>query len=144
MELWEGAILVVGGIWLIGRVSRQSPNHPVTAALNASSSLQSAGATPGITLNPPSTPSLETGDQMQSTGGLVAGEPLETPLPTVANLPTPPTQAQPKPAPVRVGMAPSTPRPVGARPLPPVNPVPVKTNPPWFGTARPGGRITEL
>jgi hypothetical protein len=31
MEWWEGAILIVGGIWLVGRMSRQSPNHPLNA-----------------------------------------------------------------------------------------------------------------
>ena len=35
MEWWEGAILVVGGVWLIGRISRQSPNHPVNSVAQA-------------------------------------------------------------------------------------------------------------
>lgn len=90
MELWEGAILTLGGIYLIGRLSRQSPNHPANVAAAANASLQAAGATPIATPAPPSTPSLETGDQSQSTGGLVAGEPLATPLPTVGNTPIAP------------------------------------------------------
>lgn len=35
MEFWEGALLVVGGIWLIGRVSRNSANHPINSVANA-------------------------------------------------------------------------------------------------------------
>lgn len=31
MEFWEGALLVVGGVWLIGHMSRRSHHHPVNS-----------------------------------------------------------------------------------------------------------------
>jgi len=34
MEFWEGAVIVVGGLWLIGRMSRQSAAHPLNAMPN--------------------------------------------------------------------------------------------------------------
>ena len=36
MKFWEGAILVVGGIWLVGRMSRNSAMHPANRALSYS------------------------------------------------------------------------------------------------------------
>jgi hypothetical protein len=106
METYEGVILVLGGVWLIAQVGKQSKLHPVNVAL-ANSSLQSQGATPAITGQPPSTPSLETGNQAQSTGGMVNGEPLQTPLPTVGNTPILPAA---RPAPIQVGAPPWIPK----------------------------------
>lgn len=63
MEFWEGALLVVGGIWLIGRISRNSPNHPVNSVASA---IALSGTQQNLT-------------NMTNTSGsvaVVAGEPL--------------------------------------------------------------------
>ena len=70
MEFWEGAILVVGGIWLIGKVSRKSPNHPVTASMVAANPTQPAGNTVGVNTD--------------GSNNLVSGEPLAPPVPALA------------------------------------------------------------
>lgn len=67
MELWEGALLIVGGVWLVGKVSRNSPNHPVNATQVALSPNQPAGNTIGT--------------QTDGSNNLVWGEPLAPPTP---------------------------------------------------------------
>lgn len=50
MKFWEGAIIVIGGIWLIGRISRTDPNHPLNTVKGLglpSPSVGPGGATVG-------------------------------------------------------------------------------------------------
>jgi hypothetical protein len=125
MELWEGVVLTLGGVWLIAQVGKQSKLHPVNVAV-ANATLQSQGATPAVTGAPPSTPSLETGNQAQSTGGMVNGEPLQTPLPSVGNTPILPA---PKPGPVTTAAPPWIPAKVSPVAAVRRSPVTGKSNP---------------
>ena len=61
MEFWEGAILVVGGLWLVGRMSRSSTAKPVLS--------QAAAGTVTATGN-------TTATNTDGSSVLVAGEPL--------------------------------------------------------------------
>jgi hypothetical protein len=116
MELWEAAILVVGGIWLIGKVSRNSPNHPVTASMVAANPTQPAGNTVGINTD--------------GSNNLVWGEPLAPPVAPLAQpnvglrtITSPAAHAYVAPA---VSHAIMQPIPMRFNPVPTV-PVPVKT-----------------
>jgi hypothetical protein len=131
MEFWEGAILVVGGIWLVGRVSRNSPHHPVTASAIALNLPQSAGNTIGT--------------QQDGSGALVWGESLAppvAPLPAHVNIATVSPVGQhvaaapiatyklmpPNPGP-RFDPLPMTPKPQTAPAISPyANRVPVRSN----------------
>lgn len=66
MEFWEGAVLVVGGLWLIGKVARQAPNqlvsHVMPTSLNTSL-LGGAGNTVGT--NHAGDSSLVSGETLQ-------------------------------------------------------------------------------
>jgi hypothetical protein len=127
MEFWEGAILVVGGIWLIGKLSRQSPNHPVNAIpLSVSAS--------GNSLNP----TLSTNTDGSSS--LVVGEPFGPGA-------TPTTIGGSSSAPACCGQnAATTPATVGASTGTPRTPAatstPNKILP--FNAARPGAFINQF
>jgi hypothetical protein len=108
MEFWEGAILVVGGIWLVGRMSRQSASHPaniIPAVMTQTPTDQnqvSVADTPQLVVADagprivPGTTHLIPGDWSESfatnTAGdtsLVAGEslaPSDPPIPTTSIL----------------------------------------------------------
>ncbi len=43
MEFWEGAILVVGGVWLVGRMARASSTHPLNTIPKSMSALGTVG-----------------------------------------------------------------------------------------------------
>lgn len=60
MEFWEGAVLIVGGVWLVGKMTKR----PVF------------GAAPSITSKVVATPGLTTLTNTAGTPHLVAGEPL--------------------------------------------------------------------
>lgn len=68
MKFWEGAIIVVGGIWLIGRLSRSSASHPVNLAASGAG----AAASPSPLL--PGGATVET--NTDGSNSLVAGETL--------------------------------------------------------------------
>jgi hypothetical protein len=68
MEFWEGAVLIVGGLWLVGRMSRASATHP----LNAKPASISALGTVGPQGNTVAT-------NTDGSTSLIAGEPL-TPM----------------------------------------------------------------
>lgn len=90
MEFIEGAILVIGGIWLVGRMSRQSATHPANAAAASPVSIE---------------PNLTTRTNLAGgTAGLVTGEPLTTatPAPVLVSGAPPPavTTNVSRPAPI--------------------------------------------
>lgn len=64
MEWWEGAIVIVGGIWLIGRVSRHSPTHPVNSVPLSLNGGTARGLNPTTATN------------MDGSDTLIAGEPF--------------------------------------------------------------------
>jgi hypothetical protein len=72
MELWEGVILVAGGLWLVGRMSRNSKTHPVSKAMAASAGTASGVGTVGPQGNTVAT-------NTDGSTSLIAGEPL-TPI----------------------------------------------------------------
>ena len=105
VELWEGALLIVGGVWLVGKVSRNSPNHPVNATQVALAPSQPAGNTIGT--------------QTDGSNNLVWGEPLAPPtppLPAHPNIMTVSSTTQHIATPVTVSHA-------------IVNPIPMRFNP---------------
>lgn len=65
MEFWEGAVLVVGGLWLVGKISRQhgSVAHVMPTSLNPSL-LGGAGNTVGT--NEAGETSLVAGETLQA------------------------------------------------------------------------------
>jgi hypothetical protein len=70
MEFWEGAVLVVGGLWLVNYMSHNS-RHGANPLPNANLGGNQSGLT-----------------QMTNTAGassLVVGEPLAAPQPTVVS-----------------------------------------------------------
>lgn len=86
MKFWEGAILVVGGIWLIGRLSRRLPTHPTNAIGSVSSSdssisnMNSAGPTVGT--NTDGSSSLVGGETLQAAPPLPNQTPWSPPQTT--------------------------------------------------------------
>jgi len=77
MEFWEGAILVVGGVWLVGHMSRRSAAHP----LNQNQPTYSAVPTLAQSTNTAGTSSLVAGESLtQPTGSqLVKSGPVSLP-----------------------------------------------------------------
>lgn len=67
MEFWEGAVLVVGGIWLVGHMSRRSASHPINQVQPTYSS---------------TVPTLAQTTNTAGTPSLVSGETLVQPAPT--------------------------------------------------------------
>lgn len=109
---------MVGGIWLIGKVSRNSPAHPVTAAAVALAPPQAAGNTVGT--------------QQDGSPSLVSGEPLAPPTPplpsnvgimtvsgTNQHIATPPmvSNVRINPIPMRFNPVPTVPKPVVNTPI---------------------------
>lgn len=72
MEFWEGAILALGGIWLVGHMARKSANSPIN---NIASSISAVGAvsSAGNTIS----------TNTDGSSSLVAGEPLSGGAPTI-------------------------------------------------------------
>ncbi len=106
MELWEGAALVVGGLWLIGRMSRKSATAPV-AVLASTAPASNSITAPMLQVLTPQGPAGEASNgQTQpvlsgegflpppssniQVGGVIAvGKPLPKPVQTsYANLST--------------------------------------------------------
>lgn len=132
MEFWEGAILVVGGIWLVGRMSRQSASHPANVAapyMVSPSNDPSGGLDPTLATN-------TAGDS-----SITVGEPIGQPTTPLRPTRTPVT---PRPCTTCYG---NFPRPVavggGGHPTPVRVSAPVMSHPtigsktavPHFGTA---------
>lgn len=70
MEIWEGAILAVGGLWLVGYMSRKNAAHPLNSGVGTSNT--SNLTTIGVAAASGST-------------DLIAGEPVAPPArPTLA------------------------------------------------------------
>lgn len=65
MELWEGAILAIGGIWLVGTLARRSANSPINKVATSISAV-------GTTSSAGNTISTNT----DGSHSLIAGEPL--------------------------------------------------------------------
>lgn len=121
MEFWEGAILVVGGIWLVGRMSRQTAAHPLNAT--AVTDLVTPSNVPNLT-------------NITNTAGepvVVWGEPLDpAPVPVLkpgGPLYVVPTGTQPQPV--------ARPVPSGASTTTPVSGSKVSTRAPVVGRAMP-------
>lgn len=72
MEFWEGAVLALGGLWLVGRMSRASASSP----LNRPPVSQAALGTVGPAGNTVAT-------NTDGSDTLVAGEPLTPQGPTL-------------------------------------------------------------
>lgn len=93
MELWEGAVLLVGGVVLVAYMTRQN------AAVQASSSAALAGA---VTATPAGTTNASNLTNMTNQAGgypTIMGEPLTPPQPSIS--PVPVSVARSMPAPVR-------------------------------------------
>jgi hypothetical protein len=75
MEFWEAAVLTIGGLWLVGRMSRShhQPIATATAATAASMGLSRSAA--GTTTSEGNT----TSTNLDGSAYLVAGEPLGGP-----------------------------------------------------------------
>jgi hypothetical protein len=69
MEFWEGAILVVGGLWLVGRMSRASASMPPVLSKAAAGTVTPTGNT--------------TATNTDGSSVLVAGEPLSGSAPAL-------------------------------------------------------------
>lgn len=72
MEFWEGAILVIGGIWLVGRMSRASKSSPLNSVSVSASALGTVG---------PQGNTVATNTDGSSS--LIAGEPLTPSAPQI-------------------------------------------------------------
>lgn len=72
MEFWEVAILAVGGVWLVGRMSRASASSPLNMSLASKAAVGTVG---------PKGNTVATNTDGSST--LVAGEPLTPPGPSI-------------------------------------------------------------
>jgi hypothetical protein len=68
MEFWEGAVLIVGGLWLVGRMSRASATSPINKVPVTASSIGTVGPQ-GNTVS----------TSTDGSTALIAGEPL-TPM----------------------------------------------------------------
>ena len=53
MKLWEAVVLVLGGLWLIGQKSKQSPAHPLNMAVPDNSVALSTVLLPSNTMQGP-------------------------------------------------------------------------------------------
>jgi hypothetical protein len=65
VEFWEGAILVIGGVWLVGTMARKSATSPInkaTTSIVAAGTVTSAGNT--IATNTDGSTSLIAGEQL--------------------------------------------------------------------------------
>jgi hypothetical protein len=130
MELWEGAILVVGGIFLVGYMSRKN----ALAAQSGAGSLSLA-----TTVTPAGTSNASNLTNLTNTAGgypTIMGEPLEPPQPPISPVKTSfPifSQMPANPAPVKGTVATSPIRynaPISER-------IPVNTIPGGFSGAMP-------
>jgi hypothetical protein len=83
MEFWEGAILVVGGVWLVSYMANRQTSS--TAQVYKTASTGSVGTTNASNL---------TNITNQAGQTTVWGEPLEPPAPSIAN-PTMPARILP-------------------------------------------------
>ena len=81
MEFWEGAVLLVGGVWLVGHMSRRSASHPINSVATA---IQASRYTSNLTNS----------TNMAGSTSLIAGESLTPQGPKL------PTSSQPIVAPV--------------------------------------------
>lgn len=66
MEFWEGALVVVGGIWLIGRMSRrpQGPVYTAAPMMVSPSNDPSGGLNPTLATNTAGDSSLTVGEPL--------------------------------------------------------------------------------
>lgn len=126
MDLLTGVIVALGGLWILGRISRFSPNHPVNAI----------GVQTGQTFAPSPTIDEETANVPG--GAMIAGEPLDSTIcchdhPATSPLPGP-SQAVPGvgvTSPNRLRPTPIAPRPLPRFPVARPVAVPMQTR---FGT----------
>jgi len=84
MELWEGAVLAVGGLWLVGYMSRKNAGHPVNAAnsgITNASNLTNTGVAASS-----GAPSLVAGEPVAAP---VRMQPIGTPIQRIGTLSTP-------------------------------------------------------
>jgi len=102
MEFWEGAILIVGGLWLVGRMSRNSTTSPLNKVVASVSAI----GTVGPTGNTAST------NQAGNTS-LIAGEPLTPAGPPI----TINTLIGSSPVTLAPVVSPYLPRQVGVKPI---------------------------
>lgn len=65
MEIWEAAVLIVGGVWLVGRMARNSPTSPLNQIAPSVSAVGTVGPQGNTTAT-----------NTDGSSSLIAGEPL--------------------------------------------------------------------
>lgn len=72
MEVWEGALLAVGGLWLVGYMSRRNASHPVNGSIGTADGGSGTSAISNL-------PTIGAG-AASGTDTMIAGEPVAPPI----------------------------------------------------------------